>query len=160
MQLNMSLEPETVTRAPAHFVYLERLGPFAEVAPPAWEDLFHLLGGKIPHEQFTELLGLSGMDKSRPGEESMIYQAGVCVASKPAEVPQGLRYRRLQGGKYARFLLTGPYSRIWIAFNQIFRALAERRTSLREDYCIENYVNDPKITPEDQLQTQILIPIS
>jgi AraC family transcriptional regulator len=160
MPLNMSLKPGTVTRPSAHFVYLQRTGPFAEVAPPAWEDLFRLLAGKIPHEQFTEFLGLSGMDKARSGEESMVYQAGVCLAAKPSEVPRGLDYRKLQGGNYAQFLLTGPYRQIWIAFNQIFRALAESRTPLRADYCIENYVNDPKETPEEQLQTQILMPIS
>lgn len=160
VELNLSPEPEVVTRPAAHLLYLERRGPFAEVAPPAWEDLFRLLGGRIPHEQFTEFLGLSGMDKSRQGEESMIYQAAVGLASKPEGIPQGLRYRRLQGGKYAQFLLTGPYSQIWIAFNRIFRALSESRTPLRGDYCIENYVNDPKVTPEDRLQTQILIPIA
>lgn len=160
MELNMSLEPVPVTRPAAHYVYLERRGPFAEVAPPAWEELFRHLAGRIPHDQFTELLGLSGMDKSRQGEDSMIYQAGVCLAAPPAQVPPGLHHRRLEGGKYAQFLLTGPYSQIWIAFNRIFRALAESNTALRPEYCIENYVNDPKVTPEDQLQTQILIPVS
>jgi len=57
-------------------------------------------------------------------------------------------------------LLTGPYSQIWMAFSQIFRTLAEGGVRLREDFCIENYVNDPKVTPEDQLQTEILIPIA
>ncbi len=160
MQLNMSLKPETVIRPAAHFVYLQRTGPFAEIAPPAWDELFRLLAGKLSHEQFTELLGLSAMDRSKQGEESTVYQAGVCVASKPAEVPKGLQYSKLAGGKYAQFVLTGPYSHIWIAFNQIFRALSESKTSLREDYCIENYINDPKVTPEDRLQTRILIPIS
>jgi AraC family transcriptional regulator len=161
MQLNMNLEHEIVARPSAHFLYLERTGPFAEIAPPAWEELFRLLAaGRIEQARLTEFLGLSGLDRSRQGEESMIYQAGVCVASKPGDVPQGLQYRRLQSGRYAQYLLTGPYSQIWIAFNQIFRALAESKTALRPEYCIENYLNDPKVTPEGELKTQILIPIS
>ena len=115
---------------------------------------------QVAHEQFTELLGVSGIDKTKQGEDSMIYQAGVCLAAKPAEVPKGLQYRALSGGKYAKFLLTGPYSHIWMAFSQIFRTLAESGVRLREDFCIENYVNDPKVTPEEQLQTEILIPIA
>lgn len=122
--------------------------------------MFRLLGGKITQDQFTELLGLSGIDKTKQGEESMIYQAGVCLASKPADVPKGLQYKEIKAGKYAQFLLTGPYSQIWIAFTQIFRTLAESSVRLRGEYCIENYVNDPKIAPEDQLQTQILIPVA
>lgn len=160
MELNMSLKPEMVVRPASHYVYLHVAGPFAEVAPPAWDEMFRLLAGKISHAQFTELLGLSGIDKTKQGEESMIYEAGVCVADKPAKIPEGLQYKKLNGGKYAQFLMTGPYSQIWIAFTQVFRALSEGKISLREDFCIENYINDPKVTPEDQLQTQILIPVA
>jgi AraC family transcriptional regulator len=159
MKLNMNLKPETISRPAAHFIYLERRGPFAEIAPPTWNEMFKLLFPKISHDQITDFLGLSGMDKTKQGEEVMIYQAGVCLAAKPAEIPKGMQYKKLDGGKYAMFLLTGPYSQIWIAFSQIFRALAESKTPLREGFCIENYINDPKTTPEDQLQTQILMPI-
>lgn len=160
MDLNMNLKPEIVVRPASHYVYLRRTGPFAEVAPPTWDEMFRLLAGKIGHEQFTEFLGLSGIDKTKQGEEAMMYEAGVCVADKPAKIPEGLQYKKLNGGKYAQFLLTGPYSQIWVAFSQIFRALSEGKVALREDMCIENYINDPKITPEDQLQTQILIPVA
>lgn len=122
--------------------------------------MFKLLFPKISHDQITEFLGLSGMDKTKQGDQAMIYQAGVCLAAKPTEIPKGMQYKKLDGGKYAIFLLTGPYSQIWIAFSQIFRALAESKTPLREDFCIENYINDPKTTPEDHLQTQILMPIA
>jgi hypothetical protein len=113
MPLNLSLKPETVVRPSAHFLYLQRTGPFSETAPPAWSELFRLLARRVSHEQFTELLGLSRIDGSKQG-----------------------------------------------AFEQRFRALAASKTSVREEYCIEKYLNDPKVTPEDRLQTQILIPIS
>jgi len=29
---------------------------------------------------------------------------------------------------------------------------------MRDDFCIEHYVTDPRVTPEDQLVTHILIP--
>jgi effector-binding domain-containing protein len=35
---------------------------------------------------------------------------------------------------------------------------AETKIQLRDDYAIENYLNDPDSTPEDQLVTEILIP--
>jgi AraC family transcriptional regulator len=159
MTLNMSLKPEMIARPAVHYIFLQRTGPFAEVAPPTWDELFRLMGGKIAHDQITEFLGLSGIDKSKQGDEAMIYQAGVCLASKPADLPKGLQYKKIDAGRYAQFLLTGPYSQIWIAFSQIFQALSESKVPLREEYCIENYINDPKTTPEDQLQTQILIPV-
>ena len=57
------------------------------------------------------------------------------------------------------FLSTGPYSHIWMAFDRIFKTLSEERVTLRPEFCIENYLNDPRVTPEDQLQTQLLVPI-
>jgi effector-binding domain-containing protein len=36
--------------------------------------------------------------------------------------------------------------------------IQQTRLPLRDDYFIENYVNDPRSTPEDQLITEILVP--
>jgi len=89
----------------------------------------------------------------------MIYQAGVALAQAPNKLPEKLAHRVIKAGKYACFLLTGPYSHIWMAFDRIFKTLSEERVTLRPEFCIENYLNDPRVTPEDQLQTQLLVPI-
>jgi effector-binding domain-containing protein len=36
--------------------------------------------------------------------------------------------------------------------------VSEKKIQVRDDYCIENYVNDPRTTPEPELVTEILIP--
>lgn len=69
--------------------------------------------GKFDPQQVREYLGLSGIDKSRAGEDTMIYQAGVALDQEPKKLPDGLHHRAIKSGKYARFLLTGPYSHIW-----------------------------------------------
>ena len=90
----------------------------------------------------------------------MIYQAGVGVNTMPKKPLQGLQQKQIKEGRYARFLLTGPYSQIWIAFNQVFKIVAQNNVKLRPEFCIENYLNDPKVTPEDQLKTEILVPVA
>lgn len=60
----------------------------------------------------------------------------------------------------ARFLLTGPYSQIWIAFNPIFKTLADSKVELRPEFCIEHYLSDPKVTHEEKLQTELLVPLA
>jgi effector-binding domain-containing protein len=40
----------------------------------------------------------------------------------------------------------------------VFEIVAEKKIQLRDDYCIENYANDPRTTPEDKLVTEILVP--
>ena len=157
--VNLSSEFQNVTRPLTHFVYLEKRGPFAEVAPPLWNELLPLIQ-RIDQPQIREYLGVSGIDKSKPGEDAMIYQAGVACAEEPERLPGALQHKAIKPGKYARFLLTGPYSDIWMAFDRIFKTLDEKRVELRPEFCIENYLNDPRSTPEDKLQTELLVPIA
>lgn len=158
VNVNLTQEFETVTRPVTHYLFLEKLGPFAEVAPPLWEELMPHLE-RIDQRTVREFLGVSGVDKSRAGEDAMIYQAGVALNHKPANIPAGLKEKSIKSGRYARFLLTGPYTQIWPAFDHIFKTLAEKKVALRPEYCIENYLNDPRVTPEDQLKTELLVPI-
>jgi AraC family transcriptional regulator len=158
--VNLTPKYEIVTRPITHYVFLEKHGPFAEVAPPAWNEMFPLAYSQLDQDKFVEFLGLSGIDKSKIGEDAMIYEAGVALASEPEQPLTGLQYRKIKSGKYARFLLTGPYAQIWPAFDQVFKTLAESKVELRLEYCIENYLNNPKETPEDRLLTELLIPVA
>lgn len=157
--MNLTPNFETVTRPLTHYIFIERRGPFAEIAPQLWNDLMPLLQ-RLEQKQIREYLGVSGIDKSKPGEDAMIYQAGVGCAAAPHQLPQGLQHRAIKPGRYARFLLTGPYSQIWPAFDRLFKTLADKKVELRLEFCIENYLNDPRFTPEAKLQTELLIPIA
>jgi len=159
VNVNLTPEFETVTRGSTHYLFLETRGPFSEVAPPLWNQLLPTIQ-RIEPQKIREYLGLSGIDKSKSGEDAMIYQAGVSLVDEPAQRPAGTEYRFIKAGKYARFLLTGPYLQIWQAFDQIFKSLAERQVTLRPEFCIENYLNDPQTTPEDALRTELLVPIA
>ena len=44
------------------------------------------------------------------------------------------------------------------ACGRVFEIVAEKKIPMRDDYCVENYTNDPRTTPEEQLVTEILIP--
>lgn len=157
--VNMTSEFETVTRPLTHYVFLEKRGPFAEIAPPLWNEFLPLVQ-RFNRQEIREYLGVSGIDKTRPGEDAMIYQAGVSLADKPGDLPAGLQHRSIKSGKYARFLLTGSYAQIWPAFDRIFKTLGEAKAELRPEFCIENYLNDPSVTPEAQLKTELLVPIA
>jgi DNA gyrase inhibitor GyrI len=156
--MNLNKNFEIVTRPTTHYVFLEKRGPFAEVAPKAWEQMFPLVMSQITQAEIVGLLGLSGIDRSKTGDEGLIYQAGVAVSHPPKSAVEGLQYKKIESGKYSRFLLVGPYAHIGPAFDEVFKTLAEKKVELREEFCIENYLNDPKVTPEDQLKTEILIP--
>lgn len=151
---------DVIERSQVHFVYLEKHGPFSEIAPPTWEAMFPLVFGSMSMGNINSFLGLSTIDKNKAGEEAMIYEAGVGVNAKPNDLPKPLHYKKIPSGRYAKFVIKGPYSQIWPAFRDIFKTLAEdKKVQLRPEFCIENYINDPKVTPEAELLTELLVPI-
>jgi effector-binding domain-containing protein len=149
--MNLTQEPEIVTWPETHYVFIEKIGPFQNTAPQAWQDLHQLISRISEHNKITGYLSLYKVPPK-------IYRAGVSLAAEPAKLPAGLEYSKFEGGKYSRFVLTGSYSNLPQASGRVFEIVSERKIKLRDDYCIENYANDPRTTPEEQLVTEILIP--
>ncbi len=87
-----------------------------------------------------------------------VYRAGFSLAAPPPSLPEGLAYVKFAGGKYCRFVLTGPYSDLPTATRRAWEIVSEKGIPVREGYAIENYVTDPRTTPTEQLITEILIP--
>jgi DNA gyrase inhibitor GyrI len=52
----------------------------------------------------------------------------------------------------------GPYTLLPEASGEVWDTVAAKKMALRDDFAIENYVNDPRVTPEDRLITEILVP--
>ena len=87
-----------------------------------------------------------------------LYRAGVSLAAEPKNLNEKLTHEKFKGGKYSRFVLTGSYANLPEASGRVFEIVSEKKIQVRDDFCIENYANDPRTTPEDQLVTEILIP--
>lgn len=159
MPMNLTSKPEFVTRPSIHLLYVGKTGIFQEVAMPTWYELIPLVDKKVNKEAITEYLGFSNMDANGKDEASMHYDAGVAVSVKPTSVPKGLLYKNVTGGKYAKFTLVGPTNGVWAALEKIFKILAENKVKLRDGACIENYLSNPEIVPENELVTELLVPV-
>src|SRR6202047_1986579 len=149
--MKLTEEPTVVTWPETHYVFVEKIGPFQETAPQAWNSVHPIVPAISEHTQVT---GYTSLYKVGP----KVYRAGVSVAAEPKNLPAGVRYEKFKGGKYSKFVLTGPYSNLPEACRRVFEIVAEKKISMRDDYCVENYTNDPRTTPEEQLVTEILIP--
>lgn len=149
--LKLTQEPEIVNWPETHYVFVEKIGPFQETAPQTWNEVHPLIPAVSQHNQVT---GYMSLYKVGP----KVYRAGVSVATEPKNLPANLRYEKFKGGKYSRFVLTGSYANLPEASRRVFEIVAEKKIQMRDDFCIENYLNDPRVTPEDQLSTQILVP--
>ena len=54
-----------------------------------------------------------------------IYRAGFSLAAPPVELPDGLKYEKVRGGKYVRFELAGPYDNLPQASGRAWEIVAE-----------------------------------
>jgi effector-binding domain-containing protein len=64
----------------------------------------------------------------------------------------------IPGGKAAACLYTGPYEEIEGAYNALFQWVEENGYEVA-GAPYEMYLNDPRETPPEELQTQILFPL-
>jgi DNA gyrase inhibitor GyrI len=150
--MNLTEEPETVTLPETHYVFIERTGPFMITAPQAWEEVHRLVPAVLQHNQITGYMSLYRMGPN-------VYRAGVAISAPPVKLPQGLQYEKFRGGRYGRFVLTGPYLNLPKASGRVFEIVAEKKIELRDGFFIENYVNNPRDTTEEELITEIMVPL-
>lgn len=156
MAINLSENPVIVEREAAHFAFIEKHGPFMKTAPQAWQEFWMVAATSIDQTMITGKMGIH-REAPRKGEPP-IYQAGVTLRSLPNAL-KGLKLRSLPPGKYACFLLHGSYAQLSGAYPHIFALLPALKLTMRDEFCIESYLNSPQDTPEDQLKTEILIPV-
>lgn len=150
-KMNLTENPEIVNFPETHYAFVEKVGPFQETARPAWEDV-----QKTVPKVSQKITGFMSLYKIQP---KMVYRAGVEMDVKPDKLPENFQYVKFEGGKYAKFTMTGAYSNLPEASGRVFEIVKQQKLPVREGFFIENYLNDPNTTPEDQLVTEILVPI-
>jgi DNA gyrase inhibitor GyrI len=124
-----------------------------ETAAKAWDALNKLV---LEISKSNTIIGRMSLYKFNPTET---YRAGVSLSAKPRNLPPGLLYEKFKGGKYSRFTLIGPYTDLPEASGRVFDIVSEKKIEIREDFCIENYVNDPSYLAHGEVPvTQILVP--
>src|SRR5579871_483467 len=149
--MNLTEEPTIVNWPETHYVFIERTGSFPEIAPAAWGSAHENLAALEDHNQVTGYMSLYRMNPNT-------YRAGFALAVPPKNLPAALTYEKFPGGKYSRFVLTGPYTQLGPATGRVWQIVGERKIPLRDDFAIENYLNDPRVTPASDLITEILVP--
>ena len=149
--MELTQEPEVVTWPEMHYVFIEKVGPFQTTAQEAWGQLCTVTDAIAEHNKIT---GYTCLYKVGP----KIYRAGVSVADEPKNLPEGVEATCFKGGKYGQFTLTGRFADLPEASRRVFEIVAEKKIPLRDDFCIEHYVTDPRETPEDQNVIQIAVP--
>ena len=83
--IKLTQEPEIVTWPETHYVFIEKIGPFQDTAPKAWQELHPLVPKISEHNKIT---GYMSLYKAVP----KIYRAGLAVAAEPKNLPANFKY--------------------------------------------------------------------
>ena len=149
--MNLTVNPEIVTRPEAHYVFLERVGPFLKTAPQAWQDLHRLAPAISKHNQIT---GAMALYKIGP----KIFRAGFSLSSSAAKVAAGCSIHPIGGWQVQSLRFDRGLFEFARSIGPRVVHGCRNANPLRDDFAVENYLNDPKTTPEEQLITEILVP--
>lgn len=160
MNLNLTTEPEIIERKETVVWVLKTKGEhFSEIAPVIWMDFLKYIDPHFSELTESKFMGISSINHGVESEGESIYKAAVSVASESGLQIDGLEKETLPKRKYAKFLLKGSHVGVWPAFEESLRIVNESDFEIGEGECLEVYLNDPSQTPEDELLTEILIPI-
>lgn len=149
--MNLTEVPEIVQWPETHYVFVEKTGPFPKIAPEAWQTALTFVPLLTENNKVTGYMSLYRMSPN-------FYRAGFALAEMPKNLPPELNYEDFAGGIYSKFVLTGPYSQLPQATGRVWEIVSKNNITVRADFAIENYANDPRTTPEEKLITEILIP--
>jgi predicted transcriptional regulator YdeE len=155
--INLTETPTEVQWPDQHYLFVERVGPFMETAPQCWKELHMTYLPQLKENKDISIGSYYSLYKTKP---DMIYRAGVSVSAKPVDLPEGLRYELVVGGKYIQYTLTGSYSGLPEACGRVFQMVDGLDLDRRDAFFVEHYANSPTDTSEEDLITNILIPIN
>ena len=154
----MSLETKTLPAM--RFAAVRHSGPYNEIGPA-----FHTLGQIAGKAALFEKPGalMIGIYKDDPGTTSPqdLRSAAVIVIAEDTVIPEGLVEERVPGGRFACFMHKGSYATLkdsWMRVKtELMPTSGYRR---RPGPAYEIYINNPAQVAQDELRTEICVPIS
>ena len=156
-----TMEAVDVVDTPAvHFLGLSKDTPI-EAMSDSMESAFEELVQRLSRANATAVgQPLSIYNKMNIGRGHCHYTAAVPVSAEDAVSGEGLQVGELSSGKAYKVVHTGPYRHLgngWALAMSDVRHLKLKTSKIQKPY--ERYINDPASTPENELITEILIPL-
>ena len=152
------LNPQILNIEPIKVLSVRHIGAYSKCAP-AWEKLMTFAYSNNLVNKNTKLFGV-GYDNPHIVEESKLRYDACITKDIDINLENEICENVINGGKYATFLHKGSYETLCDTYNQIFSIwIVENQITLRETAPFEEYLNDPKTTKPENLETLIYIPI-
>lgn len=158
-QVNLSQHAEVVERSWGKMLCVNVQGEFSKTAMNAWRTFWkEVREQKIDMSNFTSILSFSHVDNGKKGAERYTFLAGALVNKNIDNFTTPLEITDTGAGKYAKYILTGSYSQLSQAWPKAFQQAQEAYT-LRNCFSVERYANSPEENAEEDLITELYIPV-
>lgn len=151
--------PKPITLPPQTLLYITHRGPHHEMGP-TWEQLVKYAYKKrfLSFWKRPQAIGICYDSPEITDKAQLQYDCCVVVGSKTKpDAPFAVRQH--PGGQYLLITHKGPYEALAAKYRKIFRWLYDNHVALRDDYCLEKYLNDPRNTRPENLLTEVYIPV-
>lgn len=150
----------TITeREPTRIAAIHHIGPYPGIAEVfgrlgAWAGPAGLIGPD------TRFLGIY-YDNPRevPAEQLRSHACLTLAGDPPADRPEEVQVLDLPGGRHALVRHTGPYENLEQTYDWIFGEWLPQSGETITAASFEDYINDPREVPPEQLITDIYVPI-
>ena len=152
------LNPQILNIEPIEVLCVRHTGAYTKCAP-AWEKLMTFAYANNIVNKNTRIFGI-GYDNPHIVEESKLRYDACITKDTNIALEEGITETSINDGKYATFLHKGSYETLCDTYNEIFAVwMVENQINLRDTPPFEEYLNDPKTTKPEDLETLIYIPI-
>lgn len=87
-------------------------------------------------------------------------RSAACIEGPAEAAADGIDVFRIPAGRYACLVHTGPYAELPASYRLLYAGwLARSDEEPADGPCIEDYLNDPRVTPPMEWQTRIMVPL-
>ncbi len=140
-------------------LFVRHTGPYDQ-CKTAWEKVCGFAGSKGLMPAVTEFCGLCYDNPEETAPEDIRYDA--CLVTEADITAEGeIGTQKIPGGKYATCQHKGPYSGLAQTYQEIYgHWLPQSGHEPKHSPSIEVYLNSPEDVPEQDLLTEIQIPLA
>ena len=162
MKYLIESKPKIKTIKAKRMIYAQGLGSYFESYKNAWP---LVCAYALEHHLFGPVNEYIGIGLDNPGiteTENLRYNACITIGQEP--VPEDstnqIKVMEVPEGNYAIFTHRGPYEELKNSYHYIYgQWLYESKVKLRNQHCLQRYLNGFGTAQPEELLTEIMIPV-
>jgi AraC family transcriptional regulator len=149
-----------VTLDPIKVIAVRKKGPYQQSAQVAWKALLEFAQPRQLIDEKTQMLGISYDDPQIIKPEDLRYDAAISLDEKAVQVEGEVKVQEVAGGDYVILFHVGSFNGLMKAYGKAFAWMQENGKKYREGVpCFEKYIDYTEKTKEEDLKTEIHIPV-